>query len=59
MAEKHTIFEWEEITGIKILDPDGFNRKDPKLYSRLFTKEEFEKGVIFSTIEWKAKREAE
>lgn len=47
---RHTIPEWEIITGISIIDPDGFDRKDPKLYERLFTREEFDKGLFRSTI---------
>lgn len=54
MLEK-TINEWEEIYELKILDPDGFDRTDPKLYERTFDKEAFEKGLMFSTIEFSMK----
>lgn len=45
-----TIKEWSEITGVIILDPDGFDRSDPRLSERLFTFQEFEKGMMESTI---------
>jgi hypothetical protein len=48
--DKKTIEEWEEIKQIKILDPDGFDRTDDKLYDRKFTEEEFDKGLMFSTV---------
>ena len=47
---KHTIREWEKIKGVKILDPDGFNRKDPNLMERLFTEQEFNEGMMLSTV---------
>jgi len=50
---KKTITEWEKETGVKILDPDGFDRSNPNLYDLEFTKEEFIKGVLGSTIESK------
>lgn len=53
-AEKHTLNEWAAIDGIKILDPDGFDRTDPNLYIRLFTREEFNQGIIRCTIMGKA-----
>jgi hypothetical protein len=57
--ELKTISEWEKETcniggrksKVRILDPDGFDRRDPDLYKRLFTREEFEQGMIMSTIE--------
>lgn len=48
---RNTIHEWEWITGITVLDPDGFDRKDPNLYERLFTHQEFKEGLIRSTIQ--------
>lgn len=48
--ERKTIKGWEAETGIQILDPDGFDRKDPYLYERLFTYEEFVDGAMYSTI---------
>ena len=51
MAERKTISQWEEIFNIRIIDPDGFDRSDPKLRERKFTREEFEKGMMLSSIE--------
>lgn len=45
-----TINEWEEIFELTILDPDGFDRTNPTLYNEVFTKEEFEDGLMRSTI---------
>ena len=42
---KKTLEEWAVQKGIEILDPDGFDRADPDLYTRKRTEEEFEKGV--------------
>jgi len=50
MSAKLTIEGWEIITGIKILDPDGFNRQDPELYNRKFSLEQFKEGSNSSTI---------
>lgn len=50
MSAKLTIEGWEIITGIKILDPDGFNRQDPELYDRKFSLEQFKEGSNSSTI---------
>lgn len=47
---KKTINGWEEIFKITILDPDGFDRTDPKLYERLFTRDEFLEGASGSTM---------
>ena len=51
MAERKTISQWEEIFNVRIIDPDGFDRSDPKLRERKFTREEFEKGMMLSSIE--------
>ena len=51
----YTIKQWEIIKGVKILDPDGFDRTDPKLYERFFTEKEFDKALINCTIEGKIK----
>lgn len=48
---KHTIREWSEITGVTVLDPDGFDRSDPLLWERVFTLKEFEQGLMQSTID--------
>lgn len=47
---KHTIKEWSEIKGVVILDPDGFDRKDPDLMERTFTEQEFNEGMVGSTV---------
>lgn len=47
---KKTITEWESIVGIIVLDPDGFDRKNPNLYNELFTLTEFINGLWISTI---------
>lgn len=52
MTEK-TIKEWEKEYDFRILDPDGFDRSDPNLYSKQFTREEFEKKAVSCTIEGK------
>jgi len=51
--ERKTIKQWQEEFGIIIHDPDGFDRSDPDLMNKKFTKEEFEKGAMLSTIEQK------
>jgi hypothetical protein len=48
MIEK-TIEEWGELIELQVRDPDGFNRKDPKLMERVFTLKEFVEGLMFST----------
>ncbi len=47
---KRTIDEWGEVFGVRVLDPDGFDRTDPNLWERKFTKDEFFKGAVASTI---------
>jgi hypothetical protein len=44
-----TIEDWSKKLGVQILDPDGFDRTDHDLYYRLFTEEEFRKGLQRST----------
>jgi hypothetical protein len=51
MEETRTIEGWDGEFGYVILDPDGFDRKDPQLYERLFTAEEYKEGSMRSTIE--------
>jgi len=46
---KRTLTEWEQLKGLEILDWDGFDRKDEKLFERLYTEKEFDNGVIFCT----------
>ena len=57
--KKMTIGEWEKIFNVKILDPDGFDRTDRYLREREFTREEFEQGMILSSIEAKFSAKAE
>jgi hypothetical protein len=47
---KKTIGEWAKERGIKVLDPDGFDRTRPDLWEMIFTEDEFEKGLMGSTI---------
>jgi len=50
MEELKTINQWEKELGVEIINPDGFDRSDAKLYERLFTKEEFQKALMYCTI---------
>ena len=45
-----TINEWSKEFDVEIMDPDGFNRTDKYLYERYFTKDEFQKGMLQSTL---------
>lgn len=47
---KKTIQEWAKDIGYVVLDPDGFDRKDPNLMIKKITKEEFDRGFIYCTI---------
>ena len=49
-----TLQEWAALDGIQMLDPDGFDRTDDKLFERQFTKEEYDTGLIKCTIFQKA-----
>ena len=49
---RRTIEEWGRLTSIRVLDPDGFDRKDPHLMERTFTRQEFDAGVALSTCVW-------
>lgn len=49
-SEKKTIQEWEQEYGIYIMDIDGFDSQDPKLYERLFTRQEFEQSAAQCTV---------
>ena len=50
--ERHTIKEWGELKGPIVMDPDGFNRRDINLMSKLFTYGQFDIGTIFSTCKY-------
>jgi len=60
-VERHTIEGWNEseFFNFEVWDPDGFNRRDPQLMKRLFTREEFESGAGESTCRfWRVPIEA-
>ena len=48
--EKKTINEWASIDGIIIVDPDGFDRSDLDLFNRLYTRSEYEEGIMLCSI---------
>ena len=50
--QKKTIEEWAVEYGIEVLDPDGFDRSDPDLMNKKFTRDEFLDGIIFCTIQF-------
>ena len=41
--QTRTLREWDDmrIDGQAIMDPDGFDRKDPQMWERRYTREEF------------------
>lgn len=45
-----TLQEWAELDGIEILDPDGFDRTDTELWTRLFTHDQYREGIWRCTI---------
>ena len=49
-VKRQTLKDWCIEKHIIILDPDGFDRKDPKLFERDFTEQEFETGCMRSTV---------
>ena len=48
--QRKTIDEWAVEYKLKVMDPDGFDRKDPHLNTRRFTREEWEEGLPLCTI---------
>ena len=46
---RYTIHEWEVRKNVIIMDPDGFNRKDPDLMKRRFTEQEFDAALPLCT----------
>ena len=52
-----TLSQWNDWSwkhqGIRIIDPDGFNRKDIHLWERKITKAEFMRGLPACTVQWK------
>lgn len=49
-AERKTIWQWAKEDGIEVLDPDGFDRRDPELRARLRSRQEWEAGWPACTI---------
>ena len=47
-----TIEEWSNDWNVTVLDPDGFDRKNPDLYKYVFTEQQFLDGLVRSTITW-------
>lgn len=52
-VERRTIKGWCELIGVKIIDPDGFDRTNPDLWVMFYTVEEFNKGLNLSSVEYK------
>lgn len=52
MSERKTSEEWQKLTNIEVLDPDGWDRKNFQYswYEEEITAKEFEKRLVFSTI---------
>lgn len=48
---KLTIEQWADYYNITVLDPDGFDRKNPNLMKEVFTELEFREGLPLCTIE--------
>lgn len=46
-----TIAEWDEMSGIHVLDPDGFDRTDAFLHLRRFSAKEYLEMSLHSTLE--------
>jgi hypothetical protein len=59
LAEVRTIQEWAAKDGMVMLDPDGFNRKDPLLMYRKFTQEQYDAGVGVCTMRYRQRRKVE
>jgi len=48
--ETKTLQEWADIDGLIIYDPDGFDRSDPEIMSRKFTRQEYDAGIMLCSI---------
>lgn len=56
MDELRTIAGWEQETWVihgreykvRVIDPDGFDRSDPELFTKLYSREQFEQGMLGS-----------
>jgi len=53
MEDLKTSDEWQKICYVRILDPDGWDRKnfDYSWFKEKISKKEFEKRMMFSTVE--------
>jgi len=49
-TETKTLQEWADIDGLIICDPDGFDRSDPEIMSRKFTRQEYDAGIMLCSI---------
>ena len=49
--DNKTIKEWDAMSGMTILDPDGFDRADPFLYKRRFSVQEYVENSNACTIQ--------
>lgn len=49
-ATRMTLQKWAERDGLTILDPDGFDRRDPFLMERAFTEAEYRAGIGRCTV---------
>lgn len=49
-AELHTPDMWQVITGVTVLDPDGWRSPNAKSWYEPISREEFERRVITSTV---------
>lgn len=52
--QSKTLVEWCQLFDITMLDPDGFDRTDHKIWERKFTLQEFNQGIVRCTCTWKS-----
>jgi len=52
MAVMKTPREWEQITGIRVLDPDGWRGRNRKSFLAEISHQEFMRRVNYSTCEY-------
>lgn len=50
MMKTKTLQEWAAEFNLLIIDPDGYDRSDPNLLTKQFTKEEFMTGIFKCTV---------
>ena len=57
MLLKRTPAEWERITGVTIIDPDGWKYRHgqlvPKLYHKKISRREFHRRASYSAVYYK------